>query len=418
MNEIIFHNYIFLITVRSLIFSILLIGFSIAGGLFWQKKLKNKAQRKIFIWIIFLFVLVGITIIEILNIPRFFSIELTRTKYISLGLWDLSKILFIIFLNLFFVKEIRLWFEKKGIFSERFSFFLLTIVLWLISLHYIALLIFRHYKKFTDKALFKISNVEIDIYDLFFLVLSIALTVFLILVIRLAFDRLEKKQKIDKSTGIALVNISRYFIWTLVIILILQNIGFNISALLAGSAALLVGIGMGIQSVFNDFISGIILLIEQENKIGDFVEADDVAGTIVNVGFRTTTILTRDNIKIIIPNSKLVTEKVINWTKGEKYARVGLNVGVAYGSDVEKVKEILLKTASEHPKILKKPAPEVFFTEFGDSSLNFKLYFYTDEVFYRNRIISDLHFAIYKEFDKAKITIPFPQMDVHINSKV
>ena len=416
MNEIIFHNHIFLITVKSLLFSILLITLSVVGGIFWQKKLKNKDQRKIFIWIILLFVLVGITIIEILNIPRFYTIELVRTRNIILGLWDLSKILFIIFLNLFFVKEIRLWFEKKGIFSERFSFFLLTIVLWFISLHYIALLVIRHYKEYTDKPIFKISSVEIDIYDLFFLILSVALTVLLILIIRLAFNRLEKKQKIDKSTSIALVNISRYFIWTIVIILILQNIGFNISALLAGSAALLVGIGMGIQTVFNDFISGIILLIEQENKIGDFVEADDVAGTITYVGFRTTTIVTRDNIKIIIPNSKLVTEKVINWTKGEKYARVGLSVGVAYGSDVDKVKDILLKVASEHPKILQKPAPEVFFTEFGDSSLNFKLYFYTSEIFYRKRIISDLHFAIYKEFDKAKITIPFPQMDVHINN--
>jgi len=159
------------------------------------------------------------------------------------------------------------------------------------------------------------------------------------------------------------------------------------------------------------------LLFEREIKVGDYVEADTVSGTILSIGFRTTIVLTRDNVKIIIPNSKLVSDKVINWTKGEPHARVGLDVGVAYGSDTKKVKEVLIKCANNHSWIMKKPAPEVFFTEFADSSLNFKLYFYTEKIFVREKTKSDLRFTIYDEFNKEKIEIPFPQVDVHLPNK-
>jgi small-conductance mechanosensitive channel len=290
-------------------------------------------------------------------------------------------------------------------------------LLWLVSFHFILKIIIKKYQKFTEFVLFKIQNTEITIGNLFFIVLAFAVTGFVVIMIRIAFNRLAKRKKIDTSTAVTLQNITKYFIWVFAIIIILESVGFNLSVLLAGSAALMVGLGMGIQQVFNDFASGLILLFERQIKVGDYVEADNVAGTVLDIGFRTTLLLTRDNVKIIIPNSKLVSGNVINWTKGEKYARVGIDVGVAYGSDTQLVKSVLIKCAKAHKDVLQNKEPEVFFLDFGDSALLFRLYFYVEKVFYREKIKSDLRFAIYDELNKAKIQIPFPQIDVHLPNK-
>jgi len=416
MKQIIFQNKYFLINSENLVFSILLLVFSIVLILLLRKKIQNANKKKTF-WLYPLIVLLSLSAVGAILMPNFFDKILWKNKVFNLSLWRFSAVLIIILTNLFLIKIIKNWIEKKAVFKKQSAFMSFSIFLWAISLHFSIKLIVKNYSNIIKKPLFYISKVGININDLFFLVLSIALTFFLILTIRIAFERIEKRGKIDKSTSIALQNIMQYFIWTLVIILLLQNIGFNINALLAGSAALLVGVGLGVQQLFNDFASGIILLTEQKNKIGDFVEADEVEGNILEIGFRTTTILTRDNIKVIIPNSKLVSQKVINWTKGEKYVRVGVDIGVAYGSDLEKVKNIILTIAQKHEQIIKIPKPEVLLLEFGDSSLNLKLYFYTRNVLYRKKIISDLLFEIYSTFNKEGIVIPFPQMDVHFPEK-
>ncbi len=205
-----------------------------------------------------------------------------------------------------------------------------------------------------------------------------------------------------------------YIIWILAIALGLQTIGVNLTILFAGSAALLVGVGIGMQQIFNDTISGIILLFERNLKVKDVVEVNGIVGSVKDIGIRTSRILSRDNIEMIVPNSKLVSEMVINWSYNDPKTRFFLKVGVAYGSDINLVKRNLMEIADAHHLILKKPAPIVFFNDFGDSSLNFELGFWTLKSLNHRLILSDLRYAVDKKFRENNIQIPFPQRDLHI----
>jgi len=205
-----------------------------------------------------------------------------------------------------------------------------------------------------------------------------------------------------------------YIIWILAIAFSFQTIGIDLTLLLAGSAALLVGVGIGMQQIFNDNISGLFLLFERNLKIQDVVEVDGIIGSVKDIGIRTSRILSRDNIEMIVPNSKLVSATVINWSSNDKKTRFFLRIGVAYGSDINLVKNVLFETANQHNLILKNPKPFVFFSDFADSSLNFDLGFWTHHNFEHRRILSDLRYSIDKKFRENNIQIPFPQRDVHI----
>jgi small-conductance mechanosensitive channel len=148
--------------------------------------------------------------------------------------------------------------------------------------------------------------------------------------------------------------------------------------------------------------------------VGDVVELEGDVGIVKEIGFRTTKIENRDNIILIIPNSKFIGENVINWSHIEQKTRFSVDVGVAYGSDVELVKKVLLECARDHQEVTEYPKPFVRFDDFGNSSLDFQLFFWTDNAFRVENIKSDLRFAIDKKFRENKITIPFPQRDVHI----
>ncbi len=274
------------------------------------------------------------------------------------------------------------------------------------------------YGKAIEFKLFTIKDISFTISDFIFTFTAITVTSILILLLRIALNKQVAKNKIEPATSATLINISRYFIWTIAIIFIFQSVGFNLSILLAGSAALLVGIGMGIQQLFNDFASGLILLFERQIKVDDYIETETIMGQIVEIGFRTTVILTRDNIRVIIPNSKLVSGNVINWSKGETFSRFSLDVGVAYGSDTKLVKKILLEVAVKNDLVLKNTEPEVIFRDFGSSSLDFRLNFYSNAPFGIEGLKSELRFAIDAEFRKASIEIPFPQVDVNFKNKL
>ncbi len=414
MNKLIFDFKYFRLDYQNMFLVILLIGISIFLTYIFLRKRKKSIKNVLQIADISIIWILSILFILFLIIPHFEKVVFFKNNFLiitPLGLWVL---ILIFYLNIFIIKLLNIWFKRLEFSEAKGSSILFKVVLWILSVHFILKIFLRTYQKATEIVIFKIEKVQITIHDLIFILLAIAITALIIVFLKIGFNRLVKKEKIDKPTAVTLLTISKYFIWVFAIIIILQTIGLNLSVLLAGSAALLVGVGLGIQQVFNDFASGIILLFEREIKVGDYVEADTVSGTILNIGFRTTIMLTRDNVKIIIPNSKLVSNKVINWTKGESYARVGLDIGVAYGSDTHKVKEFLLECANEHKSIMKKPAPEVYFLDFGDSSLNFRLYFYTEKIFYRETIKSDLRFLIYDKFNKEEIQIPFPQMDIHL----
>ena len=225
--------------------------------------------------------------------------------------------------------------------------------------------------------------------------------------------RLEAKHA-EAGRKYAVVQLVKYLLWTIAIIIMIQAAGFNITILLAGSAALLVGIGLGLQQTFNDFISGLILLVDRTIEINDVIEVDGMVVRVGRIGMRTSQVISRDEITIIVPNSWLTGNNVINWSHSKKRSRFNIPIGVAYGSDEEKVRKVLLTCAENHDLLLPEPAPFVRLEEFADSSVNFKLYFWTDDIFRVENIKSDLRFAIVKALKENDITIPFPQMDVYI----
>jgi small-conductance mechanosensitive channel len=180
-----------------------------------------------------------------------------------------------------------------------------------------------------------------------------------------------------------------------------------------------VGIGFGLQNVVNNFVSGLILLFERPIKTGDWVVVGETEGFVKRIRIRSTQIQTFDRADVIVPNSDLISHQVTNWMLYDPLGRIKVRVGVAYGSDTEKVRDILLEVASGHDMVIKDgsaPEPQVLFRGFGDSSLDFELRCHIDHIDYRLLVISDLNFAIDKAFREHGIEIPFPQRDIHVQT--
>jgi small-conductance mechanosensitive channel len=257
-------------------------------------------------------------------------------------------------------------------------------------------------------SIFRVANL------LYIIVILIASRLFLLGVRVFVRRRLEKIKSVDRGRSYAMLSIARYFIYTVVMILILQVSGMNITVLVASSTALFVGLGLGLQNTFNDFVSGVILLFEGSLEIGDVVEVKGIVGRVIKIGMRTSTIVSRDDVTIIVPNSRFVSDEVVNWTHQEKHVRFHIKVGVAYGSDTELVRDTLIATAQAHPQVAENPSPIVFFQSFGESALQFEVLFWTNKTFEAERTLSELRFSIDKAFRKNKIRIAFPQRDIHI----
>ncbi|MFT5582150.1 MAG: small-conductance mechanosensitive channel [Psychromonas sp.] len=243
---------------------------------------------------------------------------------------------------------------------------------------------------------------------------GIATWLFLKVMNRVIVSRMKFLPAMDSKRQHSIYLILKYFSWVVALVIILEVLGLKVSILLAGSAALLVGVGFGMQPIFADLVSGMFLLLEGTIKIGDVIEADGEVGRIHEIKLRTTEVLNRDNMIIIIPNSKFVVEKVVNWSHNRQSIRFTVDIGVAYGSDVERVMEILKEVMDENNKIVKRPKSFVRFTNFGDSSLDFQLIFWTNDTFRVENLKSDLRRAIHAKLKENKITIPFPQRDVHV----
>ncbi len=208
--------------------------------------------------------------------------------------------------------------------------------------------------------------------------------------------------------------ITKYGLICLATIILLQAYGLNLSSLALIGSALGVGIGIGLQDIARNFASGVVLLFERSIQVGDFIQVGTHLGVVEEVGTRSIVLKTLDRISIIVPNSRLLSEEVINWNHRRSVSRLHLPVGVAYGSDVAKVKSSLLQAAEEHLEVLRNPPPQVFFTEFGDSSLNFELLIWTSEPSRQAPIKSELYFRIEEIFREQQIDIPFPQRDINI----
>ncbi len=263
-----------------------------------------------------------------------------------------------------------------------------------------------------------IPGLGLSVLALFRLVMLLAAVFWLSSVLkRFVFRRFLSTSGLSRSLQYTVAQIIGYLILFLGAAITLQNIGIDLSALALLAGAIGVGIGFGLQNVTSNFISGIILLIERPVEIGDRVEVGDVAGLVSEIRARSTTVVTNDNIAIIISNSKFVEDTVTNWTHADPKIRFRVPVSVAYGSDVEKVRTLLTEVARAHPHALEEPEPSVFFDGFGESSLDFELAVWSQEMSYRpRRFRSDLNFAIERALREAKIEIPFPQRDLHVRT--
>lgn len=230
--------------------------------------------------------------------------------------------------------------------------------------------------------------------------------------IQLILKNYYKSKNINVGSQYAINQLLQYFVYVIAILMALEALGFSLTVLWGGAAALLVGIGLGLQETFKDLFSGIIMLFERRIEVGDVVEIDGLVGTVRRIGVRTSLVETRDNITVIVPNSKLIIDKVVNWSLNDKKARFYVAVGVAYGSDTELVKKILLNVARENAFVLRHPPPFVRFVNFGDSSLDFQIHFWSHEFLRIEDVKSDIRFEIDQAFRKNGVTIPFPQRDV------
>ncbi|MDB9321532.1 mechanosensitive ion channel family protein [Nodularia spumigena] len=221
---------------------------------------------------------------------------------------------------------------------------------------------------------------------------------------------------IDRGAQEAIAIITKYTMIFVGAIVLLQVWGLDLSSLTILASALGVGIGFGFQDIAKNFGSGVILLFERPIQVGDFVEVGDIEGTVERIGGRSTLLRTLDQISIIVPNSRFLEDKVINWSYKNPVSRLRIPVGVAYGSDISAVKKALLEAAQEETGILSFPNPTIFFIGFGDSSLNFVLLVWTDKPSQQYLIKSNLYFRIEEVFRQYHIQIPFPQRDLHIRS--
>ncbi|MEE4215488.1 MAG: mechanosensitive ion channel domain-containing protein [Bacteroidales bacterium] len=271
-------------------------------------------------------------------------------------------------------------------------------------------------KNFLEFTLFSIGEYSLTVGSILLVLLIVLITIFILWVIRKALFRKRIQDRFERSNIYALYQIIKYVIWIIAILLILETAGIKLNVLLAGSAALLVGIGLGLQNTFNNFVAGIILLFEGSIRIGDILEIDGDVVKMERIGLRTSSAKNRDDIIIIIPNSMITSNKVINWSHQSEKTRFKIRVGVAYGSDVDLVIKVLKESALEHQDITDKSSIIARFVDFGNSSLDFELLFFTRNIFRIENLKSDIRKIINRKFIENNITIPFPQVDMHFKS--
>lgn len=271
-----------------------------------------------------------------------------------------------------------------------------------------------------DEPLFTLGKTTFTAYALIkFFAWVAALWIGTGLLQRLVLQRLLARTHFDRGLQFAINRIFGYVVICLGLYIALVVNGVDLSSLAVLAGALGIGLGFGLQNIVGNFVSGLIILAERPVSIGDRIEVAGVAGQVRHISLRSTTVVTNDNISMIIPNSDLVSQTITNWSHGDPRVRIRLPVGVAYASDPAKVRDVLLAVAHAHPDVLKDPEPAVFFDGFGDSALNFELGVWTtDRAHAPRRFRSELNFAIERALREHGIEIPFPQRVVHLRPPV
>lgn len=267
-------------------------------------------------------------------------------------------------------------------------------------------------KDFLDLKIIETSSITLTIWNIAILILVLVFTSVLLRFIRNVATR--KLPTEDKNKFISFFQFIRYIVFIFAIIFTLDTIGVNMKVFLTASAALLVGLGFALQQLFQDVISGILIIIDQSLHVGDIIEVDGKVGVVEEIKLRTTRMVTRNDRVMVIPNHKFMNETLFNWTQNGTTNREQVSIGVAYGSNVALVKEILIACTNEVNGVLTERGINVLFEDFADSSLNFSVFFYVENGLFSPRVQSDIRFNIDREFKKNNIQIPFPQRDIHI----
>lgn len=265
--------------------------------------------------------------------------------------------------------------------------------------------------------IFDVKGSTFTLLTLLYLIVASSVLIFLVRRISKLLDNRLLVRISERGTRAAIVTIIRYLILFLGFLLIFKSAGFELGTFSWLLGALGVGIGFGLQNITNNFLSGIIILFERPIKVGDRIQVGDISGDVVEISMRATTVVTNDNISVIVPNSQFINGNVINWSHSDRLVRFRYPVDVAYKEKPERVKEIVLNVARNHPGVLSKPAPDFWFVEYGDSALKFELIVWTSTYIQRPTVLkSELYYAIFNEFNANGIEVPFPQRDLHIRT--
>ena len=230
-------------------------------------------------------------------------------------------------------------------------------------------------------------------------------------------ERILARTGISPSAQHAAAAIARYLMLLIGLLIIIQTAGIDLTTLNVLAGAVGIGVGFGLQNVISNFFSGLIIMFERPIKVGDRIVVDGIEGDVWEIGARSTVLMTNDNIAMIVPNSKFITENVVNWKYNDGKVRFRIPIGVAYGSDVRVVEKALLEVADNTQDVMKFPAPAVRLMRFGDSALEFELRVWSEtQVHHKGALTSTINMAICEKFAQLGIEIPFPQRDLNIRN--
>lgn len=288
-------------------------------------------------------------------------------------------------------------------------------------MHFMLLNIFHHVWDFVlySSRAKKPEIVTITAGDVFlFIFWIILLYVLILIVLKKILRKTFRKLTSGNMDYVTMANVTTIVIFIIAFLVLLSYHGIDLTAFSVFGGLLGVGIGFGLQNITNNFISGIIIFLEKPIKRGDRIQVDDLEGNIKRISLRSTAVRTNDNFTIIVPNSYFLQNKIINWSHSERKVRLWIPIGIGYQEDLDKVRNIMLQIAGEHPQVLKTPAADVIFESVGASALNFTLRVWTEKFISNPKDLkSDLYFSMYTRLRSEKVEMAYPQLDIWFRDK-
>lgn len=271
-------------------------------------------------------------------------------------------------------------------------------------------------KAFLEYEFFHIGKISVQVYNIFVIVFIVLITKILLRLFKGFITRKARQTQVDTGKAFAVYQIVEYLAYVIMVILILQSIGFSITLFLAGGTALFIGIGLGFQDLFRDIVAGFIILSERTVTVGDVVEVAGMVAQVKEIHLRTTTVYTRDDIVVIIPNTKLIREQVVNWSQNRLPTRFHVEIRVDYGFDARSVESTLLKSVKENKEVVAIPAPSVMLRDLNENYMVFHLYFFSRNLFRIERLKSDIRFEIERLFRQEGIRFALPKREISIKA--